>query len=707
MQINRASSLTLSTLVFFGALGHPIDAVEIDDIRLIKERLIEDALVKEGFIDRTRRFSAADASQTPSYLASLQSDGSWPDIDYQDRDNDWSPMDHVGRALAITLAYARPGSPHYQDSETLAQLLSCLNYWYQVNPTCVNWYKNDIGKQFFLQQIGLLLADRLPEELLSNIIEDLTASPSMGGVNMTWLAVSTIYRGVLENSPERIKTGVDAFTKQVAFNERYEGLKPDYSYQQHGRHLYNGMYGTSFLSDTTRIGSILRGTCFALSHEQVALLRNYYLQSMRWSIRGHLQDYNVRGRQVGRSAGQDMQAYELVKPLDYLSLLDPEYEDQYQESKRAIEQGIPQPIDGNRHFWWADFTVHHRPEYMVSLKMCSERTIGVEIDVNKENLLGYWLPYGLTYFYRDGREYEDIFPAWDWGRLPGVTSPHEEFAIKKGRYTQQTAFVGAVSDGRYGVSSMHLNAQETEAKKSWFFFDDELAALGAGINSTNSAPIVTGVNQAILRSETLVDGQVYREGDATGDSPAWVWHDGVGYLFPQKQSVAVKAGQQSGKFRRIYGLADDVVVTKDVFSIWLKHGSQPKDASYSYIVIPATSSAALDKRSRNSGIEILSNTESLQAVAHDQLQLTGAVFHQPDTLAFTELFNVHASAPSIILFDQKSGKLHVSDPTQTLTNITISVESPLHSEFKCTVELPSGKKAGTSVAIDVPDWLNR
>ena len=137
---------------------------------------------------------------------------------------------------------------------------------------------------------------------------------------------------------------------------------------------------------------------------------------------------------------------------------------------------------GNKHFWRSDYTVHHRPTYFISLKLCSERTVGVETDVNSENLLGYFLPYGLTYIYRRGDEYEDIFPVWNWARLPGVTSP-DDIPVIKGKFTQEVAFVGGVSDGKYGLSAMEMDVRETTGKKSWFWFDKELVALGAGITN--------------------------------------------------------------------------------------------------------------------------------------------------------------------------------------------------------------------------------
>jgi hypothetical protein len=124
----------------------------------------------------------------------------------------------------------------------------------------------------------------------------------------------------------------------------------------------------------------------------------------------------------------------------------------------------------------------------------------MEMDVNTENLYGYYLPFGLTYIYRRGDEYKDIFPVWDWARLPGVTSPHHAFS-SSGRSSQQTSFVGGVSDGTYGVSTMDLDVKDTQAKKSWFWFDREWIALGTGIQSTNEHPIVTGINQTLLKGE--------------------------------------------------------------------------------------------------------------------------------------------------------------------------------------------------------------
>ena len=45
----------------------------------------------------------------------------------------------------------------------------------------------------------------------------------------------------------------------------------------------------------------------------------------------------------------------------------------------------------------------------------------------------------------------------------------------------------------------------TGAKKSWYFFDNEVVCLGAGIQSTSTYPVHTTVNQCFLKGGILVD----------------------------------------------------------------------------------------------------------------------------------------------------------------------------------------------------------
>ena len=64
--------------------------------------------------------------------------------------------------------------------------------------------------------------------------------------------------------------------------------------------------------------------------------------------------------------------------------------------------------------------VQHGTGYYLSAKVISTRTNGTEM-LNNENLKGYNLPLGATNILTSGKEYEGIFPVWNWNKIPGTT----------------------------------------------------------------------------------------------------------------------------------------------------------------------------------------------------------------------------------------------------------------------------------------------
>lgn len=246
-----------------------------NNIQLLKSRLIDDVL-NLGFRPRTDRYIISDFTKAGEYLESMGTEGNWHDVDYKDQDNSWDPLKHLDRVIVMTVNYADESSSLYQNPELLLGIKKSLTYWYAVKPTCENWYKNDIAKQFYFNVIGLLLEDTIDPALHKEIVNDLTDSPSMTGSNRTLVAISTIYRGVLENNPKRVAEGVKGVTDQVVVTSK-EGVQPDYSFHQHGHFIYNGSYGHNFLRESIWLATMVHETGFAFSKDQIEVLRNYYL----------------------------------------------------------------------------------------------------------------------------------------------------------------------------------------------------------------------------------------------------------------------------------------------------------------------------------------------------------------------------------------------------------------------------------------------
>jgi chondroitin AC lyase len=675
-----------------------VSVAQNNDIQTIKKNLMNDALISQGYKPRIERYIISDYSKAEAYLKKMNVEGSWSDIDYADRDNKWAPLAHLDRILVMAFNYMKDTSVLYEDLELLQGLEKAIDFWYKKNPTCDNWYKNKIAKQFYFNVIALLLEGKVDKSLHSKMVNDLTDNPTMTGSNRTLLATSTFYRGVLENDVDMVKLGVRGVTDQIEITVK-EGIQPDFSFHQHGHFIYNGSYGFNFVRASIWLATIVHETSFAYSDEQIKVLRDYYLNGTRWMMRGELVDYNVRGRQIGRADAMKLNG-DLFEPiLEQFIIADPQFAREYKISKKQIKNQLPQIIYGNKHYWRSDYTVHHRPKYFTSLKMCSNRTIGIELNMNTENKLGYWLPYGLTYIYRRGDEYHGIFPAWNWARLPGVTSPYVEVEeFKKGKaHTQNTSFVGGVSSGKYGVSAMDFSKDNTSAKKAWFWFDDEWIALGAGIDSENTHPIVTGINQTILNGEILIDGKKFSKGNQTLNDPLWILHDSVGYIFPGTENVEIKTEVQSGNMQRIYGLGKDTIYSQDVFSVWFNHGQRPKNKNYEYIVVPGVNSNDLIKYSKNLPVNILSNTPDIQAVSHKELQIIGIVFRTAKKLQIKEI-EIEVDQPCLVLIDMKNDEISITDPTTEKKEINVSIKNNGNVQNKL-VKLPDHEFAGKSIVM--------
>ena len=120
------------------------------------------------------------------------------------------------------------------------------------------------------------------------------------------------------------------------------------------------------------------------------------------------------------------------------------------EGQRPADYGIT-PL--HTHYFRGDYTLHVRPGYTFDVRMVSARTARCEYG-NGENLKGYFLSDGSTVISVTGNEYENIFPVWDWCKIPGTTCPQMDTIPRMEKtwtHLGESDFVGGVSDGDLGV----------------------------------------------------------------------------------------------------------------------------------------------------------------------------------------------------------------------------------------------------------------
>jgi chondroitin AC lyase len=370
-------------------------------------------------------------------------------------------------------------------------------------------------------------------------------------------------------------------------------------------------------------------------------------------------------------------------------VFDPSRAADYQAYVDRNRAEAPNDLVGTRFFWRSDYLVHRRPTFMASLKLSSNRVIGAEL-VNSENLSGYHIADGATYFYRRGDEYADVFPVWDWRRLPGVTclqSPVPPFK------TSQVArdFIGGLSDGSVAVAVMDYERDGVKAHKAWFFAGDSVLCLGSGISSKVSGPVATSINQCLLRGEvSTLSPQGVRsplpKGARELSGVHALEHDGWTYTVFDGGVLRLESGPVTGNWHRVFNNPDSPAkdLTKELFTLWFDHGKTPKEAVYAYLVGPTGSPCAFGAWHNEPALQSATLVGGSFAV----------VFWGAGETRLPDGRTLSVNQPCLVLVTKEG--IRVCDPTQKLRIVGVSVEGA-----KSDIVLPVGALAGTAAMVGV------
>ncbi len=712
------ATVSRNAFVFAALVGTVTPALSVS----LAPAVPSSAAVQKGDAEIRRRLrqSLLPATLTPkltadaeSLLRTLQPDGSWADQVYTDTNREvWKAGAHMGRVLTITRAYYQPDSPLASRADVKAKMLAALGYWLRADPKNDNWWHNEIGVPKQVGETLVLMGSDAPPELRAQGVTLMTRSmmTKMTGQNLVWTAEITILRGIISNTPELIASAYARMWQEVEVAKiGQEGIQSDASFHQHGPLLYTGGYGAGFVSDTTRFVGYAQGTPYAIPPEKKAILDRYILDGVQWMLREGQWDFAVTGRELiraGKNAGG------MARPVVALAgMPGPRQAEMVTFADRISGKPGAKPLVGNRHFWRSDYMAHHRPGYFAATRMDSVRTANTDGLTNGENKKSHHLADGVLYLTRDGGEYTGIYPIWDWHKIPGTTAEQNTVLDpKKVRRMGSASFVGGVSDGMYGLSAMDLGVGDLKAKKAWFYFDNEIVCLGAGIEDTTVNPVATTVNQSLLRGPVRMSegtaSQTVARGERSLTGPSWVWHDQTGYLFPTPTTVHLRNDGQTGSLREI-GPGPETPITKDVFGLSIDHGIGPKNGSYAYVVVPAATAEQTASVAGKLPVEILSNTPALQAVWHKGLASLMVVFRTPGQITAGGR-TVKVDQPCLLLLrqDGKQLRLAVSNPENTALAVTVGIT---HTNGKMRdnaqvvkIDLPGGLEGGKSVVREVP-----
>ena len=658
----------------------------------------------EMFMEKIRNTTIKNPSIDKN-LALFQENGSFSDIDYDDTQmTNWTPIQHIERLSDFVYAYTNEKNKYYQNEDLYQKIIKGLEYWYDVDSESDNWWHNQISEP---QKLGVLLIQmrigkkQIPQELETKIlkrIQETGGDPAKWtGANRTDIALHWIYRSCLTQNEADLKTAIDNVFNPVVYTTE-EGFQHDNSYFQHGEQLYIGGYGDEILKGVTQVASYALGTQYQLDKEKVELLSKFMRETYYRTVRGQNMSFDVVGRSVSRPGLLNKR--NTITYAQRMIDIDPAHADEYKAIIARLNRKQPadyQVTASHTHYFRGDYSLHVRPQYNFDVRLASTRTKKCEYG-NKENLKTYFMSDGCTNIVQTGDEYFNIFPVWNWCHIPGTTAPQVEkipMDPKAWGVLGTSTYAGGVSDSIYGATAyayMDTNPEvNTGAKKSWYFFDNEVVCLGAGIQSTSTYPVHTTVNQCFLKDGILVDKgskeETLANGSYTLQAPQWILHDKIGYFFPQKEEVFLTAQTQSGRWYDINTSKSKKEEKMDVFTLGINHGVGPKDGSYAYIVVPGkTSAQEMEAYQKENAIEILSNNAKVQAVRNTKLNVWMVTFFEAGTFKHKEL-SVTVDKPCVLMvkdINAKSANLHIADPGQTQSPIQVELKIGKKKHFSQT-----------------------
>lgn len=325
----------------------------------------------------------------------------------------------------------------------------------------------------------------------------------------------------------------------------------------------------------------------------------------------------------------------------------------------------------SRYYPCGDRLIHQAPMFRFVLSMSSAR-IGKFESINNANQEGWYLGDGMTYLYlpSDRNAYVNYFTknnaGYNWYRIPGTTVDEIKRTSETNNYglfgtpaNQRDRVGGVTLNKRYSAAAMDLVGQVSDlnAKKAWFCFDDEVVCLGAGINLSANRTVETIVENRKSKQAVTINSvpRANTKGVAVRhDNISFMHLEGTGgYYFPQPTTIKSW-------------------ISYDGYSMfYFDHGKAPKNADYSYILLPGMSDEQTTDYANHCPIQIIKNDTIAQVVWHQNDSIAGMFFWKE-----AEAMGVHVSGPAAVVYQQRNDTLCIafSEPTQKASSLELILD---------------------------------
>ncbi|MFI6518628.1 polysaccharide lyase 8 family protein [Spirillospora sp. NPDC050679] len=599
-----------------------------------------------------------------------------------------------------------------------------------------NWWDFQIGAPLALLDTCVFLHDHgvpsLPAylEAVDHFVPDEAVTCGYAGTttgaNRVDLCRALALRGVLGGSADKVALARDRLSPVLPYVTSGDGFYADGSFIQHGSIPYTASYGAALLDSLSLLLAWLTGSPWQVTDPQRQNILDSVEKSFAPFIFNGLAMDVVSGRTIARPDGDHRAGHGIIasilrlaesaspaeaarwrgrakgwlerdyylKPADDTALEPPDFARCAALLNDATVTSLSEPQREHRLFPAMDRAVHRRPTWALAISMCSTRTSYYETG-NGENLHGWHTSAGMTHWWNANSgngQYTDAFWATvDPYRLPGTTVSKKALADAEGgewgKAKPAARWAGGTTDGEFATVGQYVNGLSSTllAKKSWFCLDDAVVCVGAGITAGDGAAV-----ESILDNRNLgTAGTSALTVDGTAKPTTLGWSetlagataltlDGFGsYVLPGGATVKARREERTHAWSEINRSQSSAPVTRRFLTLWLDHGVNPREATYTYLLMPGADHATARARARDtSWLQVLANTNTQQGVSVPSLGFLGVNFWLAGTVG-----PVTVDQPAAVLVRERSGRatICVSDPKQTGVTVELTWQRPVSS----------------------------
>lgn len=637
------------------------------------------------------------------------------------------------RLYEMALAYVIPGTSVYGDDGFAEEICDGLRIVHDVlynadQAEFGNWYYWRIGGPLRMLDTCAFLFDKLDANDLANYLaafDHFVPAVALTASNRMYLCRLVGVRGILGRNTSKLENARDGMSNIFVYVSSGDGYYRDGSFLQHLSVPYIGSYGTELLGNIAPVLALLANSTWKVTDPNQSVILDAVDRTYAPVIfNAKMMDF-VGGRHVNSAGNHSYSHAVMENMLVMASSVDAARaarwrgmvrgwvdRDTYDDitsptslPRKTLFKGlladnsviaVDEPIN-HRIFPKMDRLVHRRPGWAFGVAMSSERISAYEHDYpmvgtppdpdNYHNPRAFHQGAGATYLYNSyaASHDKDYWATVDPYRLAGITVDSQPLDPGAGgccpndgthRAAVTNSFAGGAALGDlYGVAGHDLRVVESSltGRKSWFFLDEYIVFLGAGITGGSGFPVETVVeNRKLSGSATtsfIVDNVAQPSAMPwTKSFPdvQWAHLDGVaGYVFLDSPASlsAVREPRTGGSYNRPY------------LTVWIDHGPSPSSKTYAYLLVPNATADRTAALAAAPGIDIVTNTASAQAVSAPTERIFAANFFTAGEVSSLEP-GLSADGPcSIIGQWTRSGlDIAISDPTHRRDTMTVVID---------------------------------